>query len=55
MKDGSSISDYGAEIQSADGEIWDSKTVALYFPVPSNLRTFQVTFLGQLIADGSVE
>lgn len=55
MKDGNSISDYGAEIQSADGEIWDSKTVALYFPVPSNLRTFQVTFLGQLIADGAVE
>ena len=55
MKDGNSVSDYGAEIESADGEIWDSKTVALYFPVPSNLRTFQVTFLGQVLTDGAVE
>jgi hypothetical protein len=54
-KDGNSISDYGAEIESADGEIWDSKTVALYFPVPSNLRSFQVTFLGQVLAEGAVE
>jgi hypothetical protein len=41
-------------IEQTDGEIWESKTVSLYFPVPSNLKTFDVTFLGQKVADGTI-
>lgn len=41
-------------IQQTDGEIWDSKTVSLYYPVPSNLKTFDVTFYGQKVATGSI-
>ena len=41
-------------IEQTDGEVWESKTVSLYFPVPSNLKTFDVTFLGQKVADGTI-
>ncbi len=33
---------------------WDSKTVSLYFPVPSNLKTFDVTYFGHKVASGTV-
>jgi hypothetical protein len=49
-----SIDNYGGRIEQTDAEIWDSKTVALYYPVPSNLKTFDVTFMGQKVATGTV-
>jgi|GEM_PF-4686098 len=35
-----------------DGK-WPAKQVTLYFPVPSNLKTFGVTFLGRQVATGA--
>jgi hypothetical protein len=45
----------GEAIQQADGDIWNSKTVAIFFPVPSNLRTFEVTYMGQKVSAGEVK
>jgi hypothetical protein len=46
--------DSSESIKRTDGDIWDSKTVSLYFPVPSNLKSFDVTFLGQKVGSGAV-
>lgn len=51
---GSITADNTLTIEQTDGDIWDSKTVSLYFPVPSNLKTFDVTFLGQKVAEGKI-
>lgn len=45
----------GGEINEADAGVWDSRTLALYFPVPSNIKTFEVQFLGHVVAKGAVE
>lgn len=42
-------------IEKTDADIWDSKTISLYYPVPSNLRSFDITFLGQKVAQSAVE
>jgi hypothetical protein len=44
----------GFTIEKADGDIWNRETFAAFFPVPSNLRTFDVTFLGQVVAKGEI-
>jgi len=44
----------GFSIEKADGDIWNRETFAAFFPVPSNLRTFDVTFLGHVVAKGQV-
>jgi hypothetical protein len=51
---GSITADTSETIEQTDGDIWDSKTVSVYFPVPSNLKSFDVTFFGQKVTSGTV-
>lgn len=53
-RNGEINADYGEDIEPADGDIWDSKTVSLYFPVPSNLKTFDVSYFGHKVSSGTV-
>jgi hypothetical protein len=54
MEDGLLYNGFASPIEQAGGEVWDSKTLAVYFPVPSNLKTYDVTFLGHKVDASTV-
>jgi hypothetical protein len=44
----------GHTFEQKEGGLWDVQAIALYFAVPANLKSFDVTYMGHVVAKGQV-